>query len=259
MATAPSCYGSRKSAARSSNASPRPSAQLAVAQTHGAALEQRVVSTPICVPRVISEQRDEFEQRHAALQAEQQALEERLAAAESQRRASEQQLAALQREQADTNAAAAAAADALQQALDAERAGKAQVAEEAEQRTAELSQMHAEVRTLAHAHRAARVVAEATRQRIVRTHKTDRPADDAERIGDGADRGAAGDAAPARRTYRGTRAQAARTRRRRCRSPIRVATRSSDCSPNKSRRINCCRRSSTNATATSRRRRRTTT
>jgi predicted flap endonuclease-1-like 5' DNA nuclease len=122
-------------------------AQFAAAQTHSAAVEQRVADADLRT-RAISEQRDEFERHNAALQAEQRALEERLVAAESRRLASEQQLAVLQRTQADANAAAAAAADELRQALDAERAGKAQVVQEAEQRTAELSQMHAEARTL---------------------------------------------------------------------------------------------------------------
>ena len=129
-------------------------AQLAAAQTHGtaldgerAALARRVADADTRV-NAISEERTAIEQRNAALQAEHVALEARLAKADSLRLASEQQLTSLQREHAD----AKVAADTLRQALDVERAGRAQAATETEQRTAELSkessQMRAEVRSL---------------------------------------------------------------------------------------------------------------
>ncbi len=129
-------------------------AQLAAAQTHGtaldgerAALARRVADADTRV-NAINEERTAIEQRNAALQTEHAALEARLAKADSLRLASEQQLTTLQREHAD----AKVAAETLRQALDVERAGRAQVATETERRTAELSKesstMRAEVRSL---------------------------------------------------------------------------------------------------------------
>ena len=124
--------------------------ELTTLQTRGAAieseratLEQRVALTDTLVDS-IREERASLEQHNAVLQTEQSALHARFAAADALRVAGEQQLALLQREHID----AKRAADALQHALELERGGKAQVAEETAQRLAELAQMHAEVRGL---------------------------------------------------------------------------------------------------------------